>query len=279
MKKRSIALLLLSCLVSVGFADEASRIKTAKNVMEKYGDALVSVSAISKTEMNGAGMVLQNQGEREVQTVGTIIDPSGLTVVSYMALDPMSAISSYSMNIGGDNQKIVPKTDLSDVKITLADGTEIDAKLVLKDPDLDLAFIMPEKAEDTELPEFTHIPLDKGGKAEVLDPMIVINRLGKSLDRQCAVVISHVSAVVKKPRTFYVGALELGSPVFNEKGLVLGISFVRKLEGTGNTGAVVAIPAEDVQEIAVQALEAVKKEAEKESDPALAEENSTENSA
>ncbi len=267
MKKAIIIALLTACLASTGLADEAARVQTARQIVKDYGESLVWISAVSKSEM---GSMLGGSGEQEIEVVGTVIDPSGLTVVSNTALDPFGALGMM-LNIGG--QSINTKSTLSDVKITLADGTEIDAKLVLKDPDLDLAFVMPEKTDGEELPKFKHVPLDKGATAEMLDPMIELSRLGKSLDRQCSVQLSRISAVVKKPRTFYCGGAGMGgTPAFTETGKVLGIASIRKPKTGGMMamGAMqpVILPAEDVLEIAEQAkaVGADKKENSKETD-------------
>lgn len=171
----------------------------------------------------------------------------------------------------------MPKSSLSDVKITLADGTEIDAKLVLKDPDLDLAFIMPQKTDDTELPTFKYVPLDKNAKAEQLDAMIGLSRLDKSMNRECTVWMSRVAAVVTKPRTFYCGGAEgVGTPAFTEDGKTLGISIIR-IPKTGGKGAMqgvqpVILPAEDVMEVAEQAIQAAAKQATEKTEEPAAEE-------
>ncbi|MCI0499979.1 MAG: serine protease [Planctomycetales bacterium] len=276
MKKVVAMAFLLSCLSPVVLADEASVIKAAKGVMSKYADALVWVSAVSKTEVSGLGVILGSGNEQKVEVVGTVIDPSGLTVVSYTALDPMSAIGNISVQIGDNTQKIDPKSEFSDVKITLADGTEMDAKLVMKDIDLDLAFIMPEKSGDAKLPAFSCIPLDKGGKAEILDSIITLTRLGKLLDRQCSVALSRISAVVKKPRTFYCGGTDYeGTPVFTENGEILGISTIRKANSGDSAGMslrglqAVIVPAGDVMKIAKQAMETAAEDTEKEDENAV----------
>jgi hypothetical protein len=147
----------------------------------------------------------------------------------------------------------------------MADGTEVPAKLVLRDDDLDLAFVLPTQPGK----KFPHLNLAGGGNAEVkpLDPLFVIWRLGQSLDRQPAVAITRVSAVVNKPRTFYLcsGVESLGTPAFTADGKPLGIVVMRKQgldAGSGNfmsmmsSGGIspIIVPAADVAEVAQQAL-------------------------
>jgi hypothetical protein len=142
----------------------------------------------------------------------------------------------------------------------------VPAKLVLKDEDLDLAFVMPTDAAKKNLP---YLKLDAAGdapKVKALDPMIVLWRLGQALDRQPAVGIVRVAAVVNKPRTFYAcsGLEALGTPAFAADKRPLGIVVMRKqsMEGGGlgvmmsgsSALSPVVVPAADVMEVAQQAL-------------------------
>ncbi|MCK4999385.1 MAG: hypothetical protein KAS23_07615 [Anaerohalosphaera sp.] len=264
MKKTLLSLVMVVCMASASLAADEAVIKTAKQIYKTQGDTVVWVSAVSKMELSGMGMLLGNQGEQEVEAVGTVIHESGLTVVSSASLNPMSMLGDIAIEVQGESQKINTQSQLSEVKMILADGTEIDCKLVLEDRDLNLSFIMPEKKEDVKLPKFKYISLKEGGKSEILDSLILLDRLGKSLNKQCQVLLSRVSAVVKKPRIFYC-ASELnmgGTPVFTENGKILGITSIRKPKAKGimaMTGITpVVIPAGDVMEIAEQALEANK---------------------
>ena len=270
MKKTLLALVIVCSMVSMSLASEDSVIKTAKQIYKTQGDAVVWISAVSKTELSGMGVLLGDQGEQKIEVVGTVIHESGLTVVSSASLDPMSTFGNIAFEVNGEMQKINPKSQLSEVKMTLADGTEIDCKLVLEDSDLNLSFIMPEKKEGEKLPKFKYISLKEGGKSEILESLILLDRLEKSLNRQCQVLLSRVSAVVKKPRTFYCASnLNMGgTPVFSENGQILGISSMRKSKKNKGLMEIggdipVIIPAADVMEIAEQALETTKKTAKK----------------
>jgi hypothetical protein len=223
-----------------------------------------------KMRAGGALGGMFGRQEQKVEAVGTVIDESGLTVLSYTMLDPSAMFNAamQNVNVGGGENKVEFKTELSGVKIRLADGTEVPAKLILRDDDLDLAFVMPTEA-GKKLP---FLKLGEGGAAgasdvKPLDPLVVIWRLGQSLDRQPAVAISRVSAVVTKPRTFYLctGVEAMGTPAFTGDGKPLGIVVMRKqgLEGAGgglmslaSSGGIspIVIPAADVMEVAQQAL-------------------------
>jgi S1-C subfamily serine protease len=176
----------------------------------------------------------------------------------------MSLMASFSVMQDGQQQKIQSKTQFSDVKMRLADGTEIPARLIMKDPDLDLAFIAPEKDGEAALPTFTYVDLKNGARANELDVVVALGRLGKSLNRESTVNLGRLSAVVRKPRTFYVGTIAqaLGVPVFTLEKEILGIALMRKGPGGGGMSlgnimgggmAPVVLPAEDVLEVAEQA--------------------------
>ena len=269
----------------VARADD-EQVAAAREVFEKHQKAVVWVSAVMKMRAGGGGLAeMFGRQEQKVEAVGTVIHESGLTVLSYTMLDPSAMMNAAMANVGGGGEnKIEFKTELSGVKIRLADGTEIPGKLVLRDDDLDLAFVMPTE-QGKKLP---YVPLEGGEAPPVkpLDPIVVIWRLGQSLDRQSAVAIGRVSAVVTKPRTFYLcsGVESLGTPAF-VGGKALGIVVMRKggleaamsgMVSIGTSGGVspVVVPAADVMEVAQQAL--AKKDEQPPVEPATADQTKLE---
>ena len=125
--------------------------------------------------------------------------------------------------------------EVSDVKILLEDGTEIASEIVLRDKDLDLAFIRPKTKLAAPM---AAVDLSKAVTAQVLDELITINRLGRAAGRAHAASVEHVSAVVQKPRTFYIPdsaqtATALGSPAFALDGNIVGILVMRTINSGG----------------------------------------------
>jgi len=112
-------------------------------------------------------------------------------------------------------------------------------------------------------------------KPQVLDRIVVLNRLGRVASWATAVYLDRIHAIAEKPRTFYVpggmGALEseLGCPVFTLDGKVVGILVLRLLPsrdagmgsmfgGMSNAGMLpVILPSDDILEVAKQAPETV----------------------
>lgn len=255
----AVLTLALVAMATAPIRADDQAVKAAKQVYEKHQEAVIWISAVLKVEMSGRSQ------EKKMEAFGTIIDKNGLTVMSYAMLDP---ISLYASMATAKQRKALPKSQFSDVKMRLADGTEIPARLVLKDPDLDLAFVVPEPDAKEAPKTFPHVTLDKTVKAEVLDRLIVLTRLGKSFDEQPCIDFTRVSAIVKKPRLFYVDRPHasgggIGTPVFTTEGKVLGISVMRKGPKSrslssmlGGDFSTIILPCDDVLEIAQQASKA-----------------------
>ena len=247
----------LSCSAAIA-ADAAVKSK-ARETLEKNKDAIVTVKMVISTRYVFGGRE-SGKNERKAEITGTVVDPSGLTVVSNTAVNPMGDMD-FSFAGDGENMSVKPETNITDILIVTGDGHEIPAEISMKDSDLDLAFIRPKDKQDKPLP---CVAFAKGAEPEVLDEIIIISRLGRALNRSNAVSVGAITSVVKKPRTFYVadvatGYTSLGCPVFNIKGETLGISVMRKSpvkdpqDYFGGQAGVV-LPAEDLMEVAKQAL-------------------------
>jgi len=164
---------------------------------------------------------------------------------------------------------------LSDVKILLDDGTEMPAEVVLRDRDLDLAFIRPKNRPAAPM---AAIDLAKSARAQVLDQIITLNRLGEAAGRAYAVSVERITAVVLKPRLFYVpesamASTTMGSPAFTLDGNLLGVFVTRTVRAKGSGGfgtllkllsfrpenlnlTAIILPADDILKAAKQAPEA-----------------------
>jgi hypothetical protein len=248
----------------------------ARDIMKSYEKAIVHVEAVVKITATGGGaMMKMPDQEQKVKVLGTIIDPSGLTVVP--SLDPTKALGEVKINAGGQAIKLKFKGEVREVKYRLADGTEVPARLVMTDDDLSLAFVAPEKPFDKKtLAKIAHVDLKKAaGKPSMLDKIITLGRFGKTLNHTLNVKIGRIGAIVTKPRIFYVGSGSLGSPVFASDGKLLGICTRRATKGgrsrsigmmsalggggAAASGAPVILPAADVKEIADQAKDEMTK--------------------
>lgn len=240
------------CGLMLASAAPADTVSTAKGLYEKSQDSVLWVLAVVKIEASAGGQTAPAQ-EKKVEALGTILDKSGLTVVSYSSLDPSMAASGRKVRTRQGTVTLDVKAEFKEVKLRLTDGTEVPASLVLTDKDLDLGFILPNAdSDEAKDATFTPIPATPAGKLGVLDEVIAIGRLGKSLDRRPTVQLGRIAATVKKPRPFYrTTAGFLGGPVFDARGKFVGLA-VRKIVN-GRPSSPVVLPARDLADSAKQA--------------------------
>jgi len=246
--------------VWAGETEEAGRA-----VLEANADAVVTVEMVVRQKISMGAMGTQ-QDESVSETTGTVIGADGLTVLSLSATDPSAILESMMGGMMGDVQI---DTEITDVKIILTDGAEIESQIVLRDKDLDLAFARPTKKPAEPM---AFVDMASTGTAEVLDEVVSLERLGKVANRASAASFERIHAVVDRPRLFYVPAGSpdsiggQGAPVFALDGNVLGLLVMRTIKSTGGGGQglfsamnaaqnllPIILPASDVMESAEQA--------------------------
>jgi hypothetical protein len=231
-------------LAGAACGEEPNAKQAAKDIVKKYQDALVTVKFVLK--------IGTNEVRHEIE--GTVISPAGLTVVSNLMSNPFAALAD------GDSET---KAETTDVKLTFRDGREFPAKFVLRDTDLDLAFVLPKEKDQ----KFTHVPLSKAPVPELLDDLLVLHRLGRNLNREPSISLAHVGAVVKKPQTLVVpdslsAPQSVGCPAFDSAGRMIGIVVIRRSTGGGRDAhksldlagmlRPVILPTEDLEQTASQ---------------------------
>jgi len=241
-------------------ADEVS--DKGREIFKKQKEVVVTVQVVQKVTSSAGGRTSEpREGKQDL--TGTVVDPSGLTVLALSAVDPSDLYKRMYPASSGYKFEV----EVSDVKILLDDGTEIPAEIVLRDKDLDLAFIRP-KAKPAH--PMAAVDLSKAAPAQTLDELITINRLGRAAGRAHAASVERVSAVVQKPRTFYIPdstmtSTGLGSPAFALDGSIVGIVVMRTIGSSGNASmnnfrpdnaTSIILPAEDIAKAAKQAPEA-----------------------
>lgn len=253
MKFRTLALAALMAAPLASAADGPLKEK-ALALTASNKDSVLFLTAVVELEVT-AGENPTKKEERKVEMLGTVINKDGLIVAPLSALDVASAVDGRSINTPQGPVKLSAKANTKEVKIILPDGSEAAAKVVAKDPDLDLAFVRPEKPESVKL-----IPVDTTNTATLnkLDDVIVLGRLGKDLNREPVTMTSEIISVISKPRVFgRIGAPSLGMPVFNAEGKLLGIGINRfPAKGDDNSAAPatnVLLPVADLLESASQA--------------------------
>jgi hypothetical protein len=248
---RRAVLTVVACLAlaPAAFAQSAEERAAARSVVAKRSDAVVAVLATVKLRINVAGR--EQATDQAVQMVGTVLDATGLTVFSLQQIQPDEAMTRmYSRQMPPGGGKIEVTSEPSDIRMHLADGREIPAKLVLRDADLDLAFIRPSEPLAAALP-YVDAP---SAKAALLDTLTIVRRTFETSGWIAGAAFANVELVLDKPRTYYqvaiIGNGPTGSPLFDMAGRFVGVLLVR--DTTSRNLAI--LPADDIREVAKQAV-------------------------
>lgn len=242
----ALAAVLLGAAWAPGRADEVAQ--AGRAIAERWQDTVVSIELVTKTHTTMYGE--ESVEEKKSTVIGTVIDPSGLIVVSSSDTDPTEMLAAmFAANDLGDIKQTV---EVVGTTVRWADGKETQAQVVLRDKDLDLAFVRPLKP----LAAPVH-PLDltKAGTPEVFDQVIQLDRLGAPGNRALSLSLDRINAIIEKPRRLYVLWGKLGTPAFTLDGLPIGISVQRNLPSQKSGGFLdtmqyVVIPCADILEAA-----------------------------
>ncbi len=228
----------------------------ARRISKDWGAAVIAVRVVSKMRMAIQGRQM-DESERVQQIRATVIHPSGLAVSSLSEIDPSRAME-FGMAADPDYDF---ETEVTDVKILQTEGDEIPAQVVLRDKDLDLAFIRPTEPPAEPMPALN---LAEAASPDLLDQVVVLGRLGEVGNRVPSVALDRIQAILTKPRTFYVTGLYswmvgLGCPVFSLDGDPVGVLLVRSIPAVSSDAGgpygdsmPVILPCEDILEAARQ---------------------------
>jgi S1-C subfamily serine protease len=223
-------------------------------LVKRYADAIVGVELVVTLKMKVGDREAPAQ-ERRIEVNGTVISASGLTLTSLADVDPQAAYEASRANASGGRGVELVGVDFKEVKLRLADGKEVPARFVLKDADLDLAFMAPEASEGGA--EYPHVSLESAADGALMGNYFSVARAPKSLQRVPLVRLNEIVGIVEKPRRFYLlSDLQfLGTPVFDGKGAVLGVTLQNFANGRRS---IMVLPAGDIAEMAKQAAAAQK---------------------
>ncbi|MBX3414177.1 MAG: trypsin-like peptidase domain-containing protein [Pirellulales bacterium] len=198
-------------------ADDAAELK---GLLDAKSSSIVTLKTVVQMRIGGRGA--GNEQEIESEVAGAMISPEGLVICSNMQLSgPASAVRRM---LGGNMPGLNISSDVTSVKVVLGpDDEELDAKILARDEDLDLAWVQVEKPEKS----FDAIDLKKSAEAELGERLVGVRRMGKMFDRTPVVALATVVGHLDRPRTLLVPQEELtpliGLPVFNRTGDLVGI--------------------------------------------------------
>ena len=241
-------------LVPLTAAQSQEEREAARRVVEARSDAVVMVLATIRIRANVGGQ--EQTADQQAQANGTILDSSGLTVLSLSSLEPDEVMTRQLSARMRPGTRVDVSSEPSAIRMRLADGREIPSRLVLRDPDLDLAFIRPLAPPSSSL-TWIDAPI---GRPSLLDLLFVIQRTSERSGWATAATFGTVQLVLERPRRYYqmaaagLGGTPLGSPVFDAAGRFVGLIVMRNPGGRGASSTGV-LPAEEILEVAKQAVE------------------------
>ena len=128
-----------------------STVEKGRQVFTRHKGAVVTVQLVIKQQfaMGGRG---SRESEERSEATGTMIDPMGLTVMALSAIDPSRLYRNMMAAQGMQDSDFKMESEVTSVKILLEDGTELNAQVILRDADLDLAFVRPTERPDEPRP-------------------------------------------------------------------------------------------------------------------------------
>lgn len=264
--KTAVCFLIASTAVArVGAAPVDPSIEAARKILAAHQDAVLWISGVCKVSYAAAGgsdepVNIPDQ-ERKVEALGTVISTNGMIVTALSGIDPAKEVSGREIRTAGGTVKLDASSILKEVKIIMPDGAEVPAEVVMKDVDLDLAFLQAKRdAKEFKEAEFKAVELKDSAKVEIAEEVVSISRADEVLNRQPTVYNGQVNVLVKKPREFIrASSGGIGTPTFNLDGKLVGIGVVRTSKERRSLA--VLLPAADVEEIAEQARAAAAKPA------------------
>jgi hypothetical protein len=233
---------------SSAIAATSAEMAAGNALLSRYADAIVTVELVAVIPSSSG-----TPQERRVETNATVISSGGLTLTSLGQIDPRLGGTGGGGRGGRGGGFGSGDTEFREVKLRFADNTEVAARVLLKDADLDLAFIAPEIGA-ADMREFTHVDPGQAADAAILGTYYDITRVTKLLQRAPIVQMSTIIGIVERPRRVIIADQHtIGCPLFAADGRVLGFS-LRYYSGGAPIGSVI-VPAIDVADMARQATE------------------------
>jgi hypothetical protein len=230
-------------------ADETA--ESGRRIVAKNEQAVLKVQLVIRFKLLVNGSEMRNN-ETKIEATGLRLHSSGLTLISLNMTDP-GRLAAQRLRANQSGGKMNLESELTDVKMILPDGTELPARVVLRDRDLDLAFVQPTTKPATALPA---INVHRIGTPDLFDEIFVLNRLGKTAGRAASITVDRIQAIMHKPRLLFIPHLsrDLGAAVFTADEKWIGTVLLRTVQSRDiNAGAmVVVLPADDILDIARQ---------------------------
>lgn len=220
--KQFLCISMLTFFSSQSIAADAIT-KAGQGIIKNYADSIAHIEGTFKVTAKIPGMGSQKH-DSTIDTLATIVNSSGLVVTSYSMLDAVYLTPSVEQMGQNGPMTIKLSGEIGEIRIRYADGTKVPAKVVLKDPEMDLAFLMPTEKISAQK------GLDKAPSAEadIFEQIIALKQASALAKYQPTLQIGRIAGILKKPQKLYITEdFGAGLPVFSVGGKLLGISLTR----------------------------------------------------
>ena len=158
-------------------------------LIAKRAPAIVTIKFVLKMDFGGFG-----DGEHEQEVTGIMIDPSGLVLASNNGLGGL--LGAMQSMTGGSTLQMSIKPEK--IRVLAGDDTVgVDAKLIARDTELDLAWVKVDKAPDKP---YDSVDFAKGATPKIGDRLYTVMREGKFFDRVPVVMETRLGGIAQKPR-------------------------------------------------------------------------------
>ncbi len=195
-----------------------------QNLLAEKAPALVTVKFVLKIKMGGFMGGMGDQ-ERESEITGIMINPQGLVLCSNTQLVGFAGMMRQMMGSRGGEFSATP----TDIKVLIGADTEgVDAEVIARDTELDLAWV---RITDPGDKTFTYVNFSDAAEPSIGQRLVAIRRMDKYFARSAVIAEGRMGGKTNKPRNLYVptGDLRgvLGLPVYTQSGQVVGVTIVQ----------------------------------------------------
>lgn len=275
-----IAAIVATAMLLSGASARADEGGDYQKLLDSHQNAFVTIKFVLKMKMGGMFGGGDNESEQEV--TGVMIDPKGTVLCSNTSLGGIAGMIGRMSSMFGDMQATP-----TDIKVLIGDDTDgVEAELMARDSELDLAWVQIKKPADKP---YAAIDMSKSLKPKLGGKILAINKLGKYYGRAATVSAGRIAGMCKKPRELFIpsGGSNMGLPVFAEGGEIIGIAVMQmpEADGSDNPMAMMSmlgdlqsaasgfiLPAEEVVKATARARERASEESAEKKDEAKGEE-------
>ena len=266
--------LFAGCMTPPQGGSSVAQAKQARQLVAQNQNAIVTVHGTLNVSMTIRNMGVSEKNESQVEALGTVVDPSGVVLVGTLPLDPIGSLMKGVLRLqkGDQTFELEMKSSLGNLRLLLADKTEVPARVLLRDDDLGLFVLAAEPKKGPKAPAFSSVSLASDALTQLYTSYFILGRANEMF--QHAPLIGRAMPVneLAKPRpcqTLLTPMMPIAMPVFAADGQLVGIGSisVRKPdlehpEASQNSHPLpILLPAAEIRELLARAKRPVTKSA------------------